>query len=318
MTGVARPGPSQRVQARFRPAQLPNRRIAWMVALWLLGAGALAVAAVVVARRQAAPPATPVGNQAFVAPAQPDAPAELWAVGDVSTTSASRAVAARIGRARPDRVLYLGDVYERGTAAELRDFADVFGSLVNRMAPTPGNHDWPNHRTGYDPYWRSVTGAPTPPWYAFRIGGWRVVSLNSETPYNAAQLRWLRTQLRAAPGNCTLAFWHRPRFSAGMHGDQTDVELLWRAVRGRARLVLSGHDHDMQRLRPISGTTLLVSGAGGRSRYGVDESDRRLAFSDERHNGALRLRLRPGHAAMAFVAADGSVLDRSSARCSVR
>jgi hypothetical protein len=291
-----------------------------MVAVWLLGAGAFGVSTVQVVRHlRAAPAPEPTANHAFVSPPRPAAPAEVWAVGDGSGTSASRALAARIARARPDHVLYLGDVYERGTADEFRaNFARVYGSLVRRMAPTPGNHDWPNHRTGYDPYWRSVTGAPTPPWYALTIGGWRVLSLNSETPADAAQLRWLRRQLASARGTCTLAFWHRPRFSAGRHGDQVDVQPLWNAVRGRAPLVVSGHDHDLQRMRPIGGTTQLVSGAGGRSHYGVDEGDPRLAFSDDRRDGALRLRLRPGRALAEFVALDGSVLDRSSTSCSRR
>ena len=86
-------------------------------------------------------------------------------------------------------------------------------------------------------------------------------------------------------------------------------------MRGRARLVLNGHDHDMQRLRAIGGTTEYVSGAGGHDRYVVNEDDPRLAFSTDDAEGALRLRLRPGAARLAFVAADGSVLDRSRVHC---
>jgi hypothetical protein len=296
----------------------PLRRVA-IVAVWAVVAGAVGLyAAHLAGVLRTAPPPDPVANHAFVSAPRPDAPAEVWAVGDgASATSASRAVAARIAKARPDRVLYLGDVYEHGTASEFRtNLGGVYKGLVRRMAPTPGNHEWPRHRDGYDPYWRSVTGASTPPWYAFDIGGWTLLSLNSETPANAAQLRWLRGRLGSARGACTLAFWHRPRFSAGRHGDQADVEPLWDAVRGRVPLVLSGHDHDLQRLRPVDGTTQMVSGAGGRSRYGVDERDPRLAFADDRHQGALRLRLRPGRARLAFMAVDGTVLDRSSVRCS--
>jgi hypothetical protein len=81
-------------------------------------------------------------------------------------------VAARIAADRPQRVLYLGDVYERGSARDFRErFAPVYRGLAARIAPTPGNHDWPAHREGYDAYWRSVTRSPTPPWYAFTIGG---------------------------------------------------------------------------------------------------------------------------------------------------
>ncbi len=64
----------------------------------------------------------------------------------------------------------------------------------------------------------------------------------------------------------------------------------------------------------IDGITSFIAGAGGHSRYGV-RADRRLAFADSRHDGALRLRLRRGNASYAFVSAGGRVLDRGSLRC---
>jgi hypothetical protein len=241
----------------------------------------------------------------------------VWAIGDgAAGTPASRKVAARIVAARPDRVLYLGDVYESGTRSQFRrNFATPYRTLLHRMAPTPGNHEWPEHQVGYDPFWRSVTGAPTPPWYSFEIGGWHVLSLNSETAGDPDQLRWLRSRIASLSGTCTLAFWHRPRFSAGLHGDQPDLAPLWDALVGHATLVLSGHDHDFQRLKPIQGLTQLVSGSGGRSHYRVRRADPRLAFSDDTHYGALRLYLAPGHARIAFISARGAVLDRSSVGC---
>jgi hypothetical protein len=264
-----------------------------------------------------APAPRPTANTAFGSPRAPRAPAVVWAVGDgADGSAAARRVAARIADDRPDRVLYLGDVYERGSAQEFRNnFSSVYGRLTRRMAPTPGNHDWPAHVSGYDRYWQSVTGAKTPPWYAFEIGGWQLLSLNSETPGDANQLRWLRRRLLRTPGSCTIAFWHRPRFSAGEHGDQPDVAPLWDAVRGRAAIVLSGHDHDLQRMRPRSGTVQLVSGAGGHERYDVDADDPRLAFGTDQVDGALRMALRPGMAQISFVAPDGPPLDEATVPC---
>jgi hypothetical protein len=255
------------------------------------------------------------------APTAVDAPRNgvlVWAVGDGATGSdAARGLADRIAADRPRRVLYLGDVYELGTARDFRErFATVYGALARRMDPTPGNHDWPRHATGYDPYWRRVKGRALPHHYGYSAGGWRVVSLNSETPRDAAQLRFLRRELRRSTSTCVLAFMHRPRFNAGEHADeQRDVEPLWRPLRGRAVLLLGGHDHNLQRFRPVGGTTQLVIGAGGRGRYAVDEHDPRLAFSNDRAYGALRILLRPGRADLRIVRADGRVLDRSTVRC---
>ena len=89
-------------------------------------------------------------------PPAPSRHAVIWAVGDgADGGSTGRAVAARISAGRVDRLLYLGDVYEDGTASEFRgNYADTYGGLAARTAPTPGNHDWPNHattRTGAGP-----------------------------------------------------------------------------------------------------------------------------------------------------------------------
>lgn len=251
----------------------------------------------------------------------PDPPAvdraTVWAVGDGARYSgASRAVARLIGRGRPTRLLYLGDVYEHGTAADYAaNYHTVYGRLRSITLPTPGNHEWGQRTAGYDPYWSAVAGGRPRRYYDVALAGWQIISLNSEMEHGAgsAQLRWLRGRL-SGPGSCRIAFWHRPRYSAGTHGDQPDVQPFWDALIGRAVLVLNGHDHDMQRLHPHRGITEIVSGAGGRSHYGVD-ADRRLAFSDDHSDGALRLLLRPGVARYAFVSASGRVLDSGVVRC---
>ena len=163
------------------------------------------------------------------------------------------------------------------------------------MDPTPGNHDWGNHSVGYDPYWRKVKGRPMPHHYAFSVGGWRIISVNSQTPRDREQLAFLRRELARVRGSCAIAFMHRPRFNAGMHRDEErDVDPLWQELRGKASILLSGHDHDLQRFKPVAGTVQYVIGAGGRSRYRVNAGDRRLAFSDDRTDGALRMRLNAG------------------------
>lgn len=251
-------------------------------------------------------------------PSDGDAPLVVWAIGDgAAGTAAGERLARRVTADDPDAVLYLGDVYETGTAAEFeRNFARPYRPLLDRILPTPGNHEWSNHRVGYDRFWRTVTGARTPRWYAVRVGAWQVLSLNSEAPHGpgSAQVRWLRRALeRDAP--CRLAIFHRPRFSAGLHGDQPDLAPIWRALRGRVDLVLNGHDHDLQRLRPRAGTVEIVSGAGGRALYGVDEDDDRLAFSDDRHFSAYRLTLHPDRAVAVARTSRGRELDRSTITC---
>lgn len=274
---------------------------------------ALAVMALL-AGCQTEAPAAPVGR-GTVPGISAAKPVDVWAVGDGTTEGPqARAIAEMIAEAEPDRVLYLGDVYD--------DYSDRFDAtfgaagLVDITLPTPGNHEWPSQREGYLEYWHGVRGEPLGPYYWTRLGGWQVLSINTEEPTGpgSPQLRWLERSLKG-DGTCRLAFMHRPRWSAGRHGDQEDVDPVWDALRGHAVLVLSGHDHDMQQLEELDGITQLVAGAGGRGLYEVDESDPRVRFSNDTDFGALRLRLEPGKATYSFVSVDGEELHTGQVPC---
>jgi hypothetical protein len=247
--------------------------------------------------------------------------AEVWAVGDGADGSAEgMAVAKMIARAEADRFLYLGDVYPRGTAADFAtNYQSTYGRLAPITAPTMGNHEADNRDVGYDPYWRAVHGQTPPDYYAFRIAGWKIISLNSEADHEqgSQQVRWLRRKA-SGPGDCRIAFWHRPRFNAGMShpGGDEGIASLWNALQGQARLVLNGHEHSMQRQAPRQGIVQLISGAGGNeSDAGIDRDYPGLRFGNATSYGALRLRLTRHRARFAFVTTDGRVLDSGTRRC---
>jgi acid phosphatase type 7 len=261
--------------------------------------------------------ATALAASLALAATQGEEPVVVWAVGDGADGSTiARRLARRIERDRPDAFLYLGDVYPGGTAEDFaRNYRPVYGRLAGITWPTPGNHEWWSREEGYLRYWRPHGRAK--PWYRFSLGGWELLSLNSEAPHGAGspQLRWLGRVVDSAEGTCRLAFWHRPRFSAdSVHGDAPDVAPLWNALRGRARLVLNGHGHVLMRYRRRDGLTEYVAAAGGRILYSL-RSDRRLAFGRSHVTGALRLTLTPGKATLEFRAMDGELLDRSRATC---
>jgi acid phosphatase type 7 len=255
-------------------------------------------------------------------PSRPKRVSVVWAIGDGADGGTdSQAVASMVGSGSVDRLLYLGDVYENGTAAEFQANYDPPYHRFNAItAPTIGNHEWPNVSTGYVPYWTAARGTPPPLWYAFAVSGWQLISLNSNTPTSSDQLDWLRSEIARTPryGTCRLAFMHHPVFSAGLHGDLPSLQSLFGELKGHASVVLAGHDHDMQRLNRVGDITQYVDGAGGRELYPVNQDDPRLAFADDTHHGALRIRLRPGRAVLTFVAEDGSTLDRSVVNCRQR
>ncbi len=257
---------------------------------------------------------------AAAATAQTPERAEVWAVGDAATPNdGARRLAAHIRSTSPDRFLYLGDVYEDGTAREFRLHYDpLYGSLAQVTDPTPGNHEWENRYTGYYPYWRAKKGRRQPPWSSTSLAGWQILSLNSMADHGpgSRQLRWLRRQVDAAPGDCRIAFSHRPRYSAGAYEDDPGMAPLWNALRGHAKAFLSGHDHNLQRMRPAGGITQFIAGAGGASGYEVDQDDPQLAWGADGLFGALRIVLEPGRATFEFRDSRGRLLDRSRTTCS--
>ena len=256
---------------------------------------------------------------ALASPAQAPERAVVWAAGDVATPGArADRIGALVRNAEPDRFLYLGDVYETGTADEFRRwYHPRFGALARITDPTIGNHEWGNRFSGYYPYWAARKGRRQGPWSSTRIAGWEILSLNSEAPHDpgSPQVRWLERAL-AEPGNCRIAFLHRPRLSAGAYGNAADLAPLWSRLAGRARIVLSGHDHNLQRHRPRRGLTQYVVGAGGRARYALRAGNPTLAWGRDDVDGALRMVLEPGRALLEFRSPSRRLLDRSRVTCS--
>ena len=245
--------------------------------------------------------------------------AVVWAAGDVATPGRSADRVARlVRRGEPERFLYLGDVYETGTATDFRRwYHPRFGRLAGITQPTIGNHEWGNRFTGYYRYWAGRKGRKQPPWSKTEIAGWEILSLNSQAPHGTGspQVLWLEKAV-SGPGDCRIAFWHRPRYSEGAYGGAPDLNPFWNRLVGHARIVLSGHDHNLQRHSPQRGITQYVVGAGGRPRYKLHRGGpSSMVWGTDRLDGALRMVLRPGRALLEFRAPGGRLLDRSTRTC---
>ena len=256
---------------------------------------------------------------AAAGPAQTADRAVVWAAGDVATPGVrADRIGALVRRGDPDRFLYLGDVYDTGTLRDFRRwYHPRFGKLARITEPTIGNHEWDNRFTGYYRYWAGRKGRKQPPWSSIRIAGWQIINLNSQAPHHSAspQVRWLEQQLTGS-GDCRIAFWHRPRYSEGAYGGAPDLNPFWNRLAGKAKVVLSGHDHNLQRHSPQRGITQYVVGAGGRHRYELHNGRSTMVWGTDRVDGALRMVLKPGRALLEFRSASRRLLDRSRATCS--
>ena len=232
-------------------------------------------------------------------------------------------------------VFTLGDnAYENGTSAEFRDcYAPSWGRHKTRTRPAPGNHDYNTPGAdGYFDFFGRRAGAPGRGYYSYDRGAWHVVVLNSNCgevrcTIGSRQERWLRADLAANESACTLALSHHPRFSSGMHGEQTSVLPLWEALYDAgAEVVLSGHDHDYERFAPQSpagvldpsrGIRQFVVGTGGRELRpfrAIREPNSQAGSSDT--FGVLKLTLHPAGYSWKFVPVAGSAFtDTGTARC---
>jgi hypothetical protein len=238
--------------------------------------------------------------------------ATLLAAGDVASCDSSGDEAtAQIVAGQRGTVAVLGDaVYERGTEDELRNcYAPSWGRFRARTREALGNHEY---GTGTAAPAIAYFGLPASGWYAYRLGSWRVVVLNSNCGSvggcgsGSPQWRWLRAELRMHPARCTLAYWHHARWSSGLHGSDETLAPLWKLLaQGGADLVLAGHDHHYERFAPIDGIRSFVVGTGGRSHYPVV---RRLPLSRTVNwttFGVLRLTLSAGGYAWRFLPVAG-------------
>jgi hypothetical protein len=246
---------------------------------------------------------------AVLAAAAPAAAQTVWAVGDGAVAGETDDQLADYigGSGALDRFLYLGDVYETGTAQEFADNYDTsFGVFKAKSSPTPGNHEWGNRATGYDPYWGPLAPQTNGGhWYSFDLGDWHFVSINSEESVAAdsAQIAWLNQDLAARQGTCTIAVMHKPRFTAteGLGvTERTELATVWNELKGHAVALLSGHDHNYERFHPVDGIAQFIAGTGGRSLHPLNEADARLAAGSDQVFGALRVQLARGSAEFAF------------------
>lgn len=166
-------------------------------------------------------------------------------------------------------VLMMGDnLYGGETPADYKKkFQDVYQPLLDnkvKFYATLGNHDQPNERF-YEYF--NMDGKE---YYRFTKGNAAFYALNSNY-MDKKQLKWLEDELAKDTSDWKIAFFHHPPYSSGgKHGSDKQlrevVEPLF--VKYGVNVVLAGHEHFYERLKPQQGIYYFISGAGGKLREG--------------------------------------------------
>lgn len=249
------------------------------------------------------------------AEAQPPAPYNLYAAGDIAAclgnnprwsfaVSTARLVADALSNDPNAAAITLGDnVYPNGTAREFDTcYAPTWGRFKDRTWPAPGNHEY--YTPNAAPYFAYFGPRAGRGYYSLQLGSWHVVSLNSSLAGLAMdeQLNWLHADLAGNPARCTLAVWHHPLYSSGVAGSYPTMQQAWELLyQAGAELVLSGHDHDYERFGPQDamgnrddnrGIRQFVVGTGGGAPSWFRASLPNSEARDSSRYGVLRLVLR--------------------------
>jgi hypothetical protein len=101
-------------------------------------------------------------------------------------------------------------------------------------------------------------------WYSYDWGHVHFVALDTEADYST-QMTWLEQDLAATTLPWKIVYMHRPPYSSGMHGSDTTLRNKLKPVVERfgVQLVLAGHDHNYERMKPQNGVAYVVTGGGG-------------------------------------------------------
>lgn len=181
-----------------------------------------------------------------------------------------------------DALLLLGDnIYDNGDPNNIQDrVLYPFGSVLDgdtTLLAVLGNHDIRNDN---GPAQAAALGMPNE-WYSHTIADTTIIALDSNQADLPEQRRWLEGQLAETSTRWIIVMMHHSAYSAGWHGNNATVieKFVPLFEQFDVDLVLSGHDHDYQRTKPINDVTYVVTGAAAKTRPAGTNGDTAISWS---------------------------------------
>ena len=166
-------------------------------------------------------------------------------------------------------VLMMGDNMYGGEDPQdfEKKFAEPYKPLLDnkvKFYATLGNHDMPI-QVNYENF--NMNGKE---YYRFKKGNVAFYSLNSNY-MDPKQVKWLEDELAKDTSEWKICFFHHPPYSsAKKHGSDDQLREVVEPIflKYGVNVVLTGHDHVYERIKPQKGIYYFVSGAGGKLRSG--------------------------------------------------
>lgn len=165
---------------------------------------------------------------------------------------------------------------------------------ANAFFPATGNHDYSDGGIQkYLDYFGSLHGSTS---YSVTRDGIEFIVVDSQAALDssdsmARQQREVRERAMRSTARWQVVVLHHPPYSSSSaHGSTQQFQ--WPYAQWGVDLVLSGHDHDYERLR-VGGLTYVVIGTGGADLYAFGDPLPGSLVRDDAHHGALVLRSTP-------------------------
>ncbi|MFB3902729.1 MAG: metallophosphoesterase [Acidobacteriota bacterium] len=162
-----------------------------------------------------------------------------------------------------------------------RKFEEPYAPLLHagvKFYAALGNHDNPDQRF----YKNFNMGGER--YYSFEKGPIQFFALDS-TYMSREQLEWAENELKASTKLWKIAFFHHPLYSSGgRHGPDLELRKVLEPlfVRYGVDVVIAGHEHFYERLKPQKNIVYFTSGAAGKLRKGdVEKTDLTAASFDQ-------------------------------------
>jgi acid phosphatase type 7 len=234
-----------------------------------------------------------------------------------------------------DAVVPVGDLqYECGQASAFSAvYNPSWGRFKSTTRPVHGDHEYTGpggcSTPGSAGYYSYFAGAASPRqptcvsscqgYYSYELGTWHVVVLNSDCSQpgvggcssTSPQGRWLAADLAAHPNQCTLAFWHLPRWGESGGTSSASNYFASALYNAHAEVVVSGNTHFYARSAPqnpaggadpVNGIRQFIVGTGGKSLHGLSGNpDPQVEVRQNTTFGILELTLHPGSYSWRFV-----------------
>jgi hypothetical protein len=195
-------------------------------------------------------------------------------IGDTGTgTAKQKELGSLLLRARQsfpyEFVLLVGDnLYGGEKPADYKSkFEDVYRPIIDQKVKfyaALGNHDEPAQRF-YEHF--NMEGKE---YYRFTKGNVAFYALNSNY-MDKKQVDWLNSELAKDTSQWKIAFFHHPPYSSGgKHGSDTQLRKVVEPIflKYGVNVVVAGHEHFYERIKPQQGIYYFISGAGGKLRSG--------------------------------------------------